>query len=131
MKTCSKCETEKHLSEFHRCSKVSDGRAAVCMTCVAENWAANREKYTKQKRKHYRENRDRILKDQSDRNKDNPKRQQYQKEWCKRNRDDLGDIYVKQVLVHKNGFISECVTPDLIKAKRALLKLKRALKETT
>ena len=33
-KHCSKCHKSKALSEFHKCSKVSDGRRSACKLCI-------------------------------------------------------------------------------------------------
>lgn len=36
MKTCTKCDTEKHLDEFSKHSKRKDGLQSSCKTCAAE-----------------------------------------------------------------------------------------------
>ena len=129
MKVCSKCGEAKQASEFHKCSKVSDGRASQCKICVSVNWQNNKDKYTKTARKHYQENREEILRKQAVYSIGNPVRQKNQRKWCKQNRDKLGASYIKKVLVHQRGFESENITPELVKAERALIKLKRAIKE--
>ena len=51
MKTCSKCETEKSRSEFHKHHNTKDGLQATCKTCQK-----------KEGKKWRRENKDRSLK---------------------------------------------------------------------
>ena len=129
-KTCTKCGGTKQVSEFHKCSKVSDGLASRCKSCVSANWRRNKSKYARAKQKYYQDNREEILRKQAVYSKNNPVRQKNQRKWCKQNRDELGDSYVKQVLVQQRGFKKEQITPELIKAERALIKLKRKIRET-
>ena len=43
---------------------------------------------------------------------------------------NLADSYIRESLHHGRGFNHEQITPELITAQRALIKLKRAIRET-
>ena len=64
MKTCSKCRTEKELSEFNKCKKTKDGRQAYCKICTTEYdkkyRAKNKDKTAVRKRKYRTENKEKI-----------------------------------------------------------------------
>ena len=50
-KTCSRCETNKLLSEFHKNKSRSDGRQGICKACrviyVKQHYEDNKESYVK------------------------------------------------------------------------------------
>ncbi len=81
MKTCTKCEVEKPLEDFHKKTANADGRRAACKECVHADYAvryrrdrvkilerakvyyqANREKCDARKEKWRRENPERYEK---------------------------------------------------------------------
>ena len=80
-KTCTKCNEEKLLEDFHKQSKGKFGRNAVCKVCrkIA-------------KAKYYKENRDSCL-ERSNKWKLNNKERtsQYRKEWNRKNKDRVND----------------------------------------
>ena len=62
MKTCTKCQQEKPLSEFHKDAKL--GHKRECKACrkalAAEHYAKNAELLKERQRKAYRENPERF-----------------------------------------------------------------------
>jgi hypothetical protein len=52
----------------------------------------------------------------------------WKKESRKKNIDLLRDEYLKELIVNNSGIDRDTITPELIEAKRAILKLKRLLK---
>lgn len=75
MKTCSKCNVEKSLSEFNRKKAAKDGRRAHCRDCQRLSgktyYTKNREKITARTGRYYQQNKDRY--------------RQLNKEWEQRN----------------------------------------------
>ncbi len=68
MKLCRKCKINKDFSCFSKDSKKLDNLNIDCKECVKEYRAINRDKIKEYNRKHYLDNRDRILKNQRDYN---------------------------------------------------------------
>jgi len=59
MKTCSKCNTTKTLSEFYTHKGTKDGYRPECKTCVirrSSTWAAEHVEHNKVRQQHHREN---------------------------------------------------------------------------
>lgn len=60
MKTCSKCDTEKHESEFNKNSAAPDGLRPYCRACSKTYWSTfvtkNREKRNTEARERRRQN---------------------------------------------------------------------------
>ena len=60
VKTCKKCGVEKSLDEFHKGARYKGGYNARCKVCRAQVYRDGKERYSKQKSAHYRENAERI-----------------------------------------------------------------------
>lgn len=61
IKKCSKCNTEKPLCEFDKCSKTKCGHRSVCKLCRKKERVENQSLITESKKKHYEKNKDLIL----------------------------------------------------------------------
>lgn len=79
-KTCTKCKTEKSVSEFYKSSKSKDGLRTWCKSCQLNDNKKRESKYNetrrlyrethkaenrRKKKKYYQENRDKILESNS------------------------------------------------------------------
>lgn len=51
MKTCSRCKQDKPLDEFHKSSRMKDGRQSSCKNCMSESYTRSR----KLRQTHYQE----------------------------------------------------------------------------
>lgn len=79
MKQCSKCKVVKDLEFFHRCSNIKDGYKSACKTCRAE-----------ERRHHYENNKERVLKQTAAWQKENRDRMaEYYKTYSKKNPDKM------------------------------------------
>ena len=144
-KVCSKCGDTKPVAGYHKDRGAKDGHYSQCKKCALE---AKRVDYIKHcderkaKAKAYHEkNRDACLQRQSEyyranrserisksikHERENPEARNAKKRRYNRS---LPDSYMIENLKHC-GFRKEDITPCLINTKRALIKLKRAIKET-
>ena len=73
MKTCTKCNTEKPLSHFHKYKRSKDGVRTKCKDCRKEEYNLNSEYKKRQARENYLKNAERV--------------KEYQKQYKKNNRD--------------------------------------------
>lgn len=55
MKTCSRCNKSKGVSEFNRHLAAKDGLSSRCRECCSEHWAMNGERYRHDKNLRQRE----------------------------------------------------------------------------
>lgn len=84
MKTCTKCNEEKALSEFHKNKCKKDGLQYTCKACVCAYkeayHTANREKIAEKQKRYYTENRAVVLEKQRQyREKNHEKIAEYRK----------------------------------------------------
>lgn len=73
VKKCSKCETEKLLCEFDKCSKTKCGHRSVCKLCRKKERIDNRDLIKVSKKKYYEKNKELVLvraKEYKDKNKE-------------------------------------------------------------
>ena len=113
MKTCTKCGEEKPLESF----SVDRGKprryCKACGVIATRKWSQNNpDKVDENKRRCYAKNKNRYYVAH------------------KLRRENLSDSYCREVLKQKRGFTEDQITPELITAHRALIQLKRAIKET-
>ncbi len=119
MKKCSKCHKTKDESCYWK-NKNRHGKPGLysqCKICSRNRqklWRLKNPKKYKAQNKRKEHNRSQDSRDVS------KKRQQY-------HRDVLSDVYVTSLLTMHKQFQIEDITPELIKAIRANIKLKRAL----
>lgn len=144
---CKKCQQEKEIGDFCVRNQKTGTRRLVCRQCQATE---NRKRYSPEKNREYqqryKENRpgDYLLAKTKYRNKNketlNARARQrrleklvdaeYVKSRRQASRDmraNLRDGYVRQVML-SNGFLAEQINTELIAAYRALMRLKRELK---
>jgi hypothetical protein len=70
-KLCKKCGEEKGVELFHKCKSSSDGLQSSCKECQKKHYKENREKILARRKKHHKENREEILAQQKKRYKEN------------------------------------------------------------
>jgi len=156
MKTCTKCGEEKPLSEFSRNRNRLRGDCKECRAAYHRKYAKeNREKKRAADKKYRLNNKEKISKKAHEYHKknkekrntyaldryyaDHDKNKQRSLIWQRENREhynerkslavkNLSTGYCTDILKQK-GFPKEQITPELIEAQRALIKLKRAIKE--
>ena len=123
MKTCSKCNIEKELTEFNY-RKSSSGRIlnSVCKSCLAEKlsiFRLNNPKYGADKKKqYYQENKELI----------NPKNKIHQKRWLENNAEKQKEYRSKYYLenrerlstINKNNHYNRLKTDPLYKLKHSI-----------
>jgi len=141
-KTCSKCGETKALDAFHKCDGWYRNRCKICKRIAdasayrespsqakkraVEYYRTHTESVKISQKKYYQKNKSVIITrsaiDQKKHRKQRTERQRLE-------RKVIADAYSKRLLVQKRGFQLGQITPDLIAAERALIKLKRAIKE--
>jgi hypothetical protein len=133
-KTCSKCGETKPLDEFETDKRLKSGKRAACRLCRRKqrsvHYYMNAERMRLASREYRLEHlivRRKSCKQWRDENRDHCL--SYYKEANKRNNEALPDCVVKHRLIQGRKFSPEQITPELIAATRALIKLKRAVKE--
>mgnify|MGYP003135276207 CR=1 FL=1 len=125
MKKCTKCHKTKDESEYwSRGRRKRTGKKRLysyCNICAREAERLYRAK-NPIKRHQYDKNR------KATRSKESlEKKAKYHKEYLRKNIDSVGDPYIKFLLTVNSPLKYGDLTEDMIKAQRALLKLKRAL----
>ena len=152
-KICTKCGEEKSLEEFYKDRRRKDGFYPQCKICLKKYQRKykeqNRDKYLehskKYQRKYREQNRDKRLEENRkyyEQNRD--KRLEYSKKYHEQNQDyflehskkysrkcriNLVDNYIKKILSQKFGIKFQDITPELIEQKRAIIQLKRLIKQ--
>ena len=121
MKTCSKCGEEKPESDFgfYKSGKKIGRTRSPCTSCAkiqSLNWRIKNRGYASDYWKIYYPKNAVSIKRRAVADK-------------KRRIKFLSDSYIREVLKDQRGFAKEQITPDLISAHRALIKLKRTIKE--
>lgn len=129
MKKCNKCGEVLPLHMFCKNKATKDKLNNVCKTCSKKYdkayYEENKEGINKKKKVYYRENKEEIkkkVKAYSDKNKE--KRLDYQRERILK----LPDSYVRQLL-NNQGIDESLITPEIMELKRAVLKVKRIIKQ--
>jgi len=130
-KICTKCGEEKPLGAFSVYK--TNGytyRRNQCKPCRKSFMLENRSRYNKNRRDKYQTNDDARMKEliRTQKYRDSP---DGKKTLAKSNRnavEKLTDGYIRNKLTHK-GMPKEKITPEIVTAQRALVKLKRAIKE--
>jgi len=59
-KRCRKCGEVKPRPEFNRCASKKDGLQSYCKCCVKRHYAENREKILERKKRYYAENKEKM-----------------------------------------------------------------------
>lgn len=94
MKTCSKCNTKKELTEFYDEKNKRDGKTKECAECIKDRIKKyrqkNKELIKQQRKKHWEKNRENCLARQkayyeANKTRINKKKRQYEKEQLKLN----------------------------------------------
>lgn len=117
MKTCTKCNQTKDLTEFPKQSSSKDGYNNHCKPCInlrnrqyREN---NKEYFSKMRKKHYKKNRSKLLAQKAKyvaKNKD--KKAKYDKQYRKNNAD--------KIRLHKKNWEKKHKNNPIFKIKRNL-----------
>jgi hypothetical protein len=118
----TKCKKHGELTreDVHLMGKKESGKQRYkCKICQKKS---NHNNYMKHK--------DKIIKRTIEWRKDNPEKcKLYQRINKARHRDALDTSYIKNLLVHFDGWHPENVTEEVIEAKRAVLKVRRKIRE--
>jgi len=105
MKTCTKCEQEKPLEEFHKHKGFKDGRQSRCKGCVKQYYENNKDhireqkkqyqQNNKEKRKQYLENNKEHFKEYRKQYRENnrEKMREYRKQYRENNREKMREYY--------------------------------------
>ncbi len=130
MKTCSKCGETKPIEEFYRHKELYRQECKKCTRLRNNKWLEKNPNYMREYLKNYHlKNKVKIIKRSVDWGKNNiTKRRDISKNSATRQRSAMSDCYVKLCLKRRD-FQPDQITPELIAAERALIKLKRAVKE--
>lgn len=151
-KRCSKCGEVKMVEEFIKSKSRKDGLFSYCKLCnrmlKKDNYVKNKTHVLENNKDWYYKNRDTCLRLASKWAKNNPDKRaiynkkfresDYGKLYIENNRDKqvkyatdgrkkLADWYIRNELKYK-GFPSTYITPELIEAKRLIIKSKRVVK---
>lgn len=155
MVNCTKCKLPKPLNRFRiRTKRGSTWRQGKCMDCEANEQSkryhadieksriisrefqkkrrAENPELVNQKVKEYRDkNRDKVRKWEKDwyaRNEEGRKKHKVRaKKWLDKNRDELSDTYVRNVIASNSDLKHEQITPDLIELHRINILIKREI----
>ncbi len=130
-KRCSKCGEVKPLEEFYFQKKRGEYRTE-CKACTRiknDEWKSRTPDYMKNYLKEYHiKNSKKIIERATKWGRDNlERRRNISKTSAKNQRVVLNEAYIRTCLNRRN-FTPDQITPDLIAAERALIKLKRAVK---
>lgn len=130
-KICKKCKIEKELEQFHKDTRIKDGREGSCKDCKKKYQQENKEKIKENKSKYYIENKEKF-KEYKKNNKDKSKG--YNKKYRDKNKDKIKSyklteeqkikkkIYTKkwldenkeQVKIQKNNYKIKKIKNDVL-----------------
>lgn len=133
MKTCRVCKLILDYSMFHRDKTRCDGFGYVCKVCKKSSSnkqkPPSKEKKAEYTRRYYQtaNGRDVTLR-QSKKWQKTEKGQHHIKVRLKKERDSLGDHYIKQLLA-KGRFSMKFIPKEMVELKRLHLLIKRLMKE--
>ena len=116
-KYCNKCKAEKDLNLFYKCSSKKDNKSSNCKICddkARANWRLN----NLEKARAY---------DVSRTWAKNGKKRKLDNERAQKNRLEMSDSYMRELICKRDKIKSSEVTQELIKVWRINLKIKRKL----
>lgn len=142
IKKCVECKKFKNVHEFYKNKSRKDGMSAQCIVCNKQRKIKDKEKikdwgilYRSKNKKLISEKRKKQIKMQryiKVRNKyisDNlEKIRKYCKIKSKKERDNLSDNYIKQLIINKTCLKHNNIPEELVRVYRELIKLKREIK---
>ena len=115
VKICTKCKTKKDISLFYRNKYKKDGRQGECKVCrdkVTTIWRKNNpEKYS----------------EYNSSPKRNKKKKIESKMRSRKQRHNLSDRYIRDIMTMQSNLKPEDIPDELVKAHKVNLKLKRIL----
>jgi hypothetical protein len=140
MKRCEKCKEDKPLSAFYKCAANRDGLQKRCKDCQREEVKArmarphNMAKQAARTRAYQIEHRDQFnayRREWAARSyaKDPQKWNEASDRYMQKQRDELGDAYMKRLIASAVGCKRADVPAVLVSAKRAHLATKRLILE--
>ena len=101
-KICTKCKTEKSITEFNKQKDKKDGFRSHCKICLSLSYNENKDKILEQRRKHYKLNHDEMIsKQRKYRNQNKIKISENQKEYYKKNKHDILSKQKEYGLINK------------------------------
>ena len=116
-KYCNKCNKKKDILLFYSCSAKKDGKSSNCKECAnksTKNWRLN--------------NIEKVRKYDKDRTWDkNGKKRKLDNERNKKNRLEMSDSYMRELITKKWKLHSSDISKEFIEVCRINLKLKRIL----
>ena len=150
-KACTKCKEEKELTEFAKDKNHKDGRSSRCKKCLyaihkvyqethrdscrtanRKSYHKNREYYLAKNKERYWAKRERLIEYGRSRYRLNKASiSQKAKRKNHESYESLSDSYVRSLLVKRNGLSCADIPQELVDAKRAHLKLGRAIKQAS
>lgn len=130
VKTCSKCKTQKSITEFSKCAKNKCGLSGRCKQCSSNYYNDRKEHYKKLHSVYYSNNKDAVNNYKNNWEKSNYTERRKAVE--KNQREGLSDGYIKAKL-RRRGFENKDIVdaPELVEAIRQIIKIKRYVKEKT
>ena len=145
MKTCSHCKAEKPLTEFYKNKTRKDGLQCACKVCNRRALKAYREtnrEHVNQYQKEQRAKNQDYHRDLEKRYRVKHKelRAERYRHWASTHQQNIAmygqrevrllkDNYIKNLLRETKGITTDCITQDLIVAKRLHIQIIRKLKE--
>ena len=129
MKACSLCGNVKPLTEYHKKTKYHDGLDPWCKSCKHERDYA---RYHADPKAAYQRTRAYVLahpeQAKAYKQKSAAKMREKERERRRTEINELGDSYIRQLFCEANGLAHSDIPQCLVDARRALIKLKRTLK---
>jgi len=128
-KRCSKCKTAKDIVAFSKNKSKKSGYHSICKNCVCEYREQNKKRIKEYDKFYYLKNKKRIIDRIKSYNKQHGHmvRKSYVKN-KEKYRD--ADFYIIALLKKQISIGGQQISPQVIEAKRIVLKLKREIKKT-
>lgn len=136
MKKCRKCETEKELSDFGNYKSSTDGKDSYCKDCRRKinleaqkkyrSIDSNRKKMYESQSEYISKNKEKVRETQRNKRKKHGKKYALDE---RKHIDQISDYYISNLLQISMEELNQLKdrSPELIEAKRAVIKLKREL----
>ena len=140
-KTCNRCQEVKTLSEFGKRKGKILNRCKKCIGLSYKEWYENNKGKKNQNNKEWQKNnKEKVKQNRKEWYENNKeKAKQCSKEWRENNKEKVKqynekvryDCYPSYITYHlkKQGFNKEQITPELIKEKANIIKVKRIIKK--